>query len=283
MREQDEALRDLNEAYVLDGLRWSARSSVARTMEDFDPDTGHDQGWLGYTFHKLLKDRLDRVFSCGRFAVPTLDESLEEPLTEPLPEDSVVGLDVLGTGLTQRELDSMPRIAPGVVSRADLNGSPGWRSGVWRWLLASFPYGGADRIPWPQKSPTKRRVAAQPDPDQLAFDPDVMGLPLLSAVLADLARVGGAGDTTTLVLGHALDPDSGRAELPLGRPRLNSGGGDAWHWRIDLLRDGPPSGGQLRLAGRASPDSPSSGDVADAPVRLRRPESGTEEASGDRW
>jgi hypothetical protein len=281
MREQDEALRDLSAAHVLDGLRWSARSSVARTMEDFDPDTGHDQGWLGYTFHKLLKDRLDRVFSCGRYAVSAPDESgLEEleELEESVPEDAEVGLDVLGAGLTQRELDTMPRVAPGVVSRADLNGSPGWRSGSWRWLLASFAYGGADRILWPRKSPTKRRVAAQPDPDQLAFDLDAMGLP----VLAELARADGTDGTKTLVLGHALDPDSGRAELPLGRPRLNSGGGDAWHWRTDLLSDGPAGGGQFGFAGRASPDPPSSEDVADAPVRLRRPEAGTGQASGDR-
>lgn len=267
MSEQEDALQDLEGTRVLDGLRWAAQSSAERVLSDFDADTGHDQGWLGYTHHKLLKDRIDRVFSCGKYAVPS-------------PDEDAAGMDVLGAGLSQQDLLDMPHVSTGVVLRDDLNGSPGWRTREWRWLLASFRYGDGERIPWPQKSPTKQRVAAQPQPDQLAFDAEQMGMPGLADVLADLSQLPVA-PTTTLVMGHSLDPFAGGLQLPFGRPRLNHGGGDCWYWMTDLLDGWNPAGGRGRLGGAGSPAGPGPNVVPDAPVRLRRQSESAEGTSGD--
>lgn len=257
MSEHEDALGDLTPTRVLEGVRWAARTSAARVMDDFDADTGYDQGWIGYSFHKLLKDRLDRVFACGKFAVAS-------------PEQADEGLDVLGAGLSQADVETMPDVAPGVVLQDDLNGSPGWRSGEWRWLLASCRYGEVDRIPWQQKSPTKQRVAAQPAPGQLTFDAEQMGMPGLADVLADLSNLR-LVPTTTLILGHALDPDTGNVQLPFGRPRLHADDEDCWYWRQDLLQGQDPGGGAGRAGAPDAPNGPAPSDVPDAPVRLRRP------------
>ncbi|WP_123380178.1 hypothetical protein [Pseudokineococcus lusitanus] len=256
MSEQKQALEALEDARVLDGLRWAARSSASRVLSDYDSDTGHDQGWLGYSHHKLLKDRMDRVFSCGKYAVPSSGED-------------AAGLDVLGAGLDQEELLNMPLIPVGVVHRDELNGSPGWRAGEWRWLLASFRYGEGERIHWVQKSPTKQRVAAQPRPDQLMIEDEQLGI----SSLGDDAPVSIPSlmhdATTTLVLGHSLDPFSGGLQLPFGRPRLNLGGGDCWYWVTDLAGT-PGGGGGGRLVDPVRPGGQDGQVVADAPVRLRR-------------
>ncbi|MFJ2672847.1 hypothetical protein [Streptomyces sp. NPDC087525] len=66
MSEQQDALEDFESSGVLSALVWANASGYRRTMQDYDPDTGHDQGWIGSTAHKLLCDRLDRVFSTGK-------------------------------------------------------------------------------------------------------------------------------------------------------------------------------------------------------------------------
>lgn len=122
----------------------------------------------------------------------------------------------------------MPRLLPGAVRRANLNGSPGWRFGDWRWLQAAFPFGESSAIPWPQKSPTKRRVAAQrlPGPtDQPMLPVDEDEAHLFQDVMAAtlLAVDENADDLTTLVLAHAVQKELGVRELFLGRSRLNKG------------------------------------------------------------
>lgn len=266
MSEQSDAIEDLTPGNVLDGIRWAARTSAARVIGDYDPETGYDQGWLGYSLHKLLKDRLDRVFSCGKFAVAS-------------PEDSTEGLDVLAAGLRQEDVASMPVVRPGLVERDDLNGSPGWRAGHWRWLLASARYGEVERIPWPEKSPTKQRVAAQPAPGQLAFDSEQLGIPELVDLLADLSELE-LLPTTTLVLAHALDPETGDVQLPLGRPRLHFVD-DCWYWSTDLMDGWEPEGGAGRVGGPVLP-GPRPDDVPDAPVRLRRRSGRVDDADGGR-
>ncbi|NIZ90139.1 hypothetical protein [Kineococcus rubinsiae] len=256
MSEQDDALHDLGESLVLEGLRWAAASSANRVLSDYDAETGHDQGWLGYSHHKLMKDRMDRVFSCGKYAAPSVDES-------------AAGLDVVGAGLSQEDLRAMPQLASDLVVREDLNGSPGWRFGEWRWLLASFRHGEAHRIQWTRKSLTKQRVAAQRNPDQLAFDDEQLGIAELTDVFASLSQLT-AVPSTTLVLGHALDPFNGGVQLPLGRPRLNPGGTEPWYWMKDLVDDWQP-GGRGRVGSTGSNPSGSGGpDLPDAPIRLRR-------------
>jgi hypothetical protein len=266
MTEQEDALDDLHAAGVLEALRWAYRSAYDRVFADYGPETGHTQGWFGYTAHTLLADRLDRVFSCGKYVVESA-------------EDAITGIDVLHDGLTQRDVVTMPRVEPGVVVRADVNGSPGWRHDEWRWLLASFRFGAVHHIQWAKRSATKQRVASQGDPDQLAFDPQVLGIPEVVDALADLAS-GPPSPTTTLVLGHSADLTSGEGELPIGRPRLNLGGGEAWYWIADLLSGPLPGARRGGDHGPKQPNGDHTNDVPDAPVRLRRRASKPGQASG---
>lgn len=257
MTERENAQGDLSAAGVLDVLLWSFASARRRSLQDYDPETGHDQAWFGMTRYKLMVDRLDRCFSSGNYLVG-----------EDFAPES--GLDVLGAGLMPGELDVMPRLGSGVVGRDDLNGSPGWRLGRWRILLAAAQYGQATKIAWEQKSPTKRRVAAQPGPDQ-------MMLPLEDVpVLFELLK---ARDTATqpsaptLVLAHGLDAETGAAELLLGRPRLDEPGAPPWWWTINLLAT-PPSGEGERSTDLRPQGSggESASAVEDAPVFLRKTE-----------
>ena len=157
----------------------------------------------------------------------------------------------------------MPQLPPDLVRRADLNHSPGWRIDDLRFLLASCAFGKIDSLPWPQKSPTKQLVAKQPNPEpEMTLFDDLVA----EEVAGLLALDDDALDLTTLVSAHSLDAVSQRRELVLGRPRLNDGGGDAWHWYVDLL-GGPTSSGS-RQPESPAPSAPD--EVPDAPVRLRQ-------------
>ncbi|MFI1200902.1 hypothetical protein ACH4VR_15890 [Streptomyces sp. NPDC020883] len=255
MSEEQDALDCLREAGVLAGIGWAAKSAYARTMQDYDPEAGHGPGWVGYTAHDFLKDRQDRVFSCGRYTVSS-------------PTEASAGMDVVAQGLLPGEYDAMPRIEPGLVTRFNLNSSPGWRFANWRWLQTSFTFGHVDEIPWPQKSPTKQRVAAQPDPDPqpTLFDAD----PDFAEFVSDLVEA--EEDTenlVTLVLAHAVQKELNVRELFLGRSRLNPGGGMAWYWKHDLL-DYIPEIVDRKPQPIVPAPRPGSEAVADATVRLRR-------------
>jgi hypothetical protein len=224
-------------------------------MQSFDPDTGHKQGWIGYNTFEVLTDRLDRVFSLGRFAIEA-------------GVDPALGADLLALGLAPGEFKRIPRIEPGIVVRDDLNHSPGWLTRGWRILLQSYGGLDIDRIPWAQKSRTKQRVAKQPQPDQPQLPPEVLGLPMAADVLADLSRLPESDQATvTLVGAYSIDAVTGESAFYLGRPSYNHGGGDAWHWKYALREDGyggpgygiPPSG---------LGDGPA-GTVPDASVKLR--------------
>ncbi|MEV6004068.1 hypothetical protein AB0M25_33630 [Streptomyces griseomycini] len=261
MSEQQDALEDLGSRGVLSALPWANASAYRRTMQEYDPETGHDRTWIGTTAHTLTCDRLHRVFSTGRFAVDA-------------PEAASAGRDTIAAGLFPGEYPRMPIIAPGVVTWSDLNRSPGWRCGRWRLLLASFTYGESDRISWQQKSPTKRQVASQAKPDgyldrhpMLPFDDEAH--PSLEAVVQALIDEDEDDDVTTLIVAHSVDPELGLRELYLGRSRLNRGGGDAWYWKHDLLATdfGTPGTGTIPAPPGPRPGTPG---VQDAPVRLRR-------------
>jgi hypothetical protein len=255
MSEQDDAIADLQGNGVLAGLSWAWGSARRQTLESFDPDTGHDQGWVGYNTFKVLTDRLDRVFSLGRYAVP--------PETDP-----TVGSDILAQGLAPGEFDRMPQLLAGATVRDDLNGSPGWLSSGWRILLQSHGGLHIDQIPWPQRSWTKQRVANQPAPDAPMLPLDILELPMAMDVGEDLSAQPPADRViVTLVGAYAIDALTGESTFHIGHPRLNRGGGDAWYWRVQLDADG--HGGAGRGLPASTPgDSPVS-PVPDAPVRLR--------------
>lgn len=268
MSEEQQLISDLGEVGVLDGIRWAYVSATDRVAEDYSEAAGHDATWAGITRFTLFRDRLDRVFNCLRYSVAK-------------GGDGSVGLDLLNAELTERDIVTMPQLQSDLVNRADLNGSPGWAWGEWRWLLASSAYGKIDYIPWPQKSPTKQQVASQRNPEPLqpnlfeGFDEaEIAGLMIVGNPEFDL-------DRKTLVVAHAQDVDHDKREVVVGRPRLNVGGGLAWHWRHDLLTT-PLSEGSRRLDDIPSLEGPSS--VPDAPVRLRRrpnEQISSEQASGD--
>ncbi|GAA2788547.1 hypothetical protein [Saccharopolyspora taberi] len=262
MSEQQDVIAEFEDAGVLAGVRWAYLSATARSLEAYSEADGHDAAWLGNTRFTYFRNRLDRVFACERYAVHSGDDDSD--------------LDLLYAELSERDIETMPRLAPGLVRRSNLNGSPGWAHGHHRFLLASCVFGKLDRIPWPQKSPTKQQVAGQrnPEPPQPSLfedfaDEEVGGLEFAATAANELGLV-------TFVVAHSLDPISQQVELVLGRARLNSGGGQAWHWRHDLLGTPPVAGGR-RQGDTPLPTGPST--VPDAPVRLRRR---SEEDRGDR-
>ncbi|MGH3569103.1 MAG: hypothetical protein ACRDRH_24380 [Pseudonocardia sp.] len=253
MSEQQDVIAELGGVGVLAGVRWAYLSATTRSLETYSEPDGHDAAWLGNTRYTLFRDRLDRVFACERYAVHSGNDDAD--------------LDVLYDQLSEQDIDIMPRVDAGLVRRANLNGSPGWAHGEHRFLLASCNFGKLDCLPWPQKSPTKQRVARQrnPEPPQPSLFDDLQpeevgGLEAMLAAGRDL-------DFETYVVAHSLDPLSRQVELVLGRARLNSGGGQAWHWRQDLLGIAPADGGR-RIDGTPMPTGPST--VPDADVQMRR-------------
>lgn len=267
MGERDQVCDLLRGSGVLAAIRWAHRSAYDQVWQDFNPDGGHDQGWIGLTAHKYLINRQDRVFQCERYAAPAGQEH--------------VGRDVLAAGMADRDFQTMPVLAPGTVTRQDLNHSPGWVVGEWRWLMTSYEFGQLARIRWPRKSETKGAVARQPyvDEDGVLFPFEDLGLlPPLDS-LSDPDRV----LRHTLVLAHAMDLDTGETELFLGRSRWNEDRGAAWAWQQDLLALPPDAGRPGHRPQPADPGTASPDGVADARVQVRRPARGGAEprAIGD--
>ena len=259
--EQRDVIAELGNAGVLGGVRWAYLSATGRALDTYSEPDGHDAALLGSIRYTLFRDRLDRVFACERYAVRSGNEDAD--------------LDLLYDQLSEQDVDSMPRLDAELVRRCDLNGSPGWAYADLRFLLASGEFGRLDRLPWPQKSPTKRRVASQldPEPPQPALFEE---WELEEAGGLAMLATGQELDLRTYVVAHTLDPLSQQIELFLGRPQLNSGGGQAWSWRQNLLGT-PPADGGRRGGDAPLPFGPDT--VPDAPVRLRRP---AEERRDDR-
>lgn len=251
MGERERVIDDLTDAGVLAAIRWAHRSAHGQLWQDFDPDSGLDQQWVGLTAHKYLVNRQDRVFQCNGYAVPA--------------GAAGVGRDVLARGMHGQDFRSMPQLPPGLVERSDLNGSPGWRFGDWRWLMVSCEYHRVGEIVWSQRSETKDRVARQPYLD------DEIGLFRLAELLPPAESLSEEDRLlrNTLVLAHAMDPDSGETELHLGRSRSNDDHGPAWSWLVDLL-DLPVTATEPMIESTVDVD----GDTANASVRMRRPARG---------
>ncbi len=249
MSEQSDLIGRLEAVQFLASVRWAYGSATGRTLDDYSEDAGYDAAWLGQTRHTLFRDRLDRVTSCGRYALQA-------------DADENSGIDLVHAELPERDIVSMPQLPRDLVRRADLNLSPGWVVDNVRVLLASCPVGKVDNLPWPQKSPTKQRVASQANPDP---GPTLFDLMPSEEVSGLLALGEGSVDMDTYVIAHTLDPVSQRRELVLGRPRMNRGGGQAWYWRENLLLvPTDPGARRPEMPAAAAVDK-----VPDAAVRLR--------------
>jgi hypothetical protein len=271
MAEQQEVIAELTAAGVLAGIRWAYESATRRSLESYCEADGHDPAWLGHTRFTLFRDRLDRVFACARYAVPTVDGQLDR--------------DLLQAELSERDLATLPRVAPGVVSRRDLRGSAGWSYRRHWFLIASAEFGRVDTLPWLEKSVTKQLVAAQPGPDhrQPSLFEDVLTDGVVPDHLLPEGEAAGialpprpdpvllAADRQlklpAFIVAHSLDAETGEIELTFGRPWLNLRGGSAWHWREDLLAVPLPAVRRTDVPGAANADTLSS--VPDAQVRLR--------------
>lgn len=252
MSEQEDVVGELADLGVLAAVRWAFQAACARTLHDFDEADGHDAAWFGTTRHTLLRDRLDRVFHCRRYAA---QEGREGD-----------NLDLVFERLTQDEVDALPALDPMLVARADLQGSPGWSTGAYRFLLASTLYGEVETLPWPRKSETKQMVAAQHGPEDQPSLFDELADDEIGSLRALQVTAEAEFDRKTFVVAHSLDQISGDRELVIGRPFLNLGGGSAWRWRENLLRDLPFGSSRV-----SAPLLPSSPDVEpDATVRLRK-------------
>ncbi|SDD50193.1 hypothetical protein [Actinokineospora iranica] len=247
MDERDQVLGKLGDLGALGGVRWAHASAYGQLWQDYEPDGGHDQAWVGFTAHKFLINRQDRVFQCGEYTAPEGEPS--------------VGRDVLAKGIADRDFRTMPWLAPGIVVRHDLNASPGWVAGGWRWLMASYKFGHIDKIRWQDRSETKGVVARQP---HSADDGGLFGVAELFGLPESADGLRG-----TLVLAHAMDPDTGEVELFLGRSRWNAGGGVPWVWRENLLALPPAAGGGRPLVGEVG-QADTRDDAADARVHVRR-------------
>jgi hypothetical protein len=267
MDEQHDVIAELGDAGVLAGVRWAYESATRRALESYSEADGHDAAWLGNTRFTLFRDRLDRVFACDRYAASAADG---------------LDFDVLYAELSDQDLLTMPRLLPGLVRRCDLRGSAGWGYRGWRFLLASGEFGGLDTLPWLHRSTTKQLVALQRGPDirqpslfetLLAEDGAAEAFGGIDTVLLAADR---ELDLVTYIVAHSLDAFSGEIELVLGRPRLNLGGGPAWHWYQDLLTVPLPGAGRRPDADQVPADPTG---VPDAPVRLRRLEGGRSDAA----
>ncbi|MEU6020800.1 hypothetical protein [Micromonospora sp. NPDC047134] len=255
MTEDEKVIAEMTEGRIVEGLRWAVASAHTRAWADFDPETGHNQTVLGIAAHTLLVDRQDRVFRLERYIAT--DDGRDQ--------------DVLLAGLLPAERDSLPAVAG--VERADLNNSPAWRYGAYRWFLSSFEYGKVHDIAWGRKSPTKRKIAAQTgtdSPDQFVLPgtyDEPVGHALDTITLRELLEANVRD--VNIVLAHSIDPYSGATELFVGKPRLNVGGGRPWVWLRSLLPNDGGSGSGAKPEAPA-PTGPARGaDVPDAPVRLR--------------
>jgi hypothetical protein len=260
MSERAEVIGQLRDAGVLTAIRWAYESAARRAFGTFSPDDGHDAAWLGNTRYTLFRDRLDRVFSCERYAVPD-DEDEADP-------------DLLHAELTGEDVAGLPRIEPGRVIRADLYGSPGWAVGRpgsppdhrdLRFLLAAGDFGFVDTLQWARKGVTKRVVALQRPP--ASREPELFVDALFGPEEFISAYERPSFALPTYVVAHSLDPASGEIELVFGRPKLKPGDSESWHWFENLLAAGVPAaadlpaeGGKLRLVpGEGLPGRAASG------------------------
>lgn len=223
MSEEREAREFLLNAGFLHDVRDAHEATTRIVFSSLSRADGFKERSFGYTAFDVLESQLDRVFRTGEHAV-----------------------------------DHQPTLDDVVVTRDNLNGSPGWRCGPYRVLLKRYELGEVDAIRWDKLSPTKQAISKMdfPDDPQLALD--------LGEIEVDTRVV-------TLVLAHSASEEPMEMELFLGRPRFNADRGSPWWWRIAVSRESLGDDPRVALA---EPTLPIWDDEeADVPLRLRDPAS----------
>ena len=67
---KNEIILRFADAGILRAILWAYHSASNSTLSEYSADSGYDATWVGMTRFMLFRDRLDRVFSCGQYAVP---------------------------------------------------------------------------------------------------------------------------------------------------------------------------------------------------------------------
>ena len=253
MSAEEDAMNSLADSGLLQMLRWAAPVAFERTGQDYDDDAGHDQSIIGLHNFVYLRDLMDRAAATGKYALPK-------------DAGATLGTDLVRRGIAPEAFASMPSLRPGMISRSDYKGSPGWAAAGLRMLLQSYKIGKVDQIIWGQRSPAKRRVASQRyiGAETLFADED-WGIESIVGIPHD-----GEFEGLTLVAAHALDPFTGRFEVFVGQSKNPERRGDGcWHWRVPILSGGTPLGTTEAPVIPALPGTAASTDVEEIGVTLK--------------
>lgn len=247
-RDQSDILKQLEQSGIIDAISWAASTSAISSIQQFDPEQGHDRAWLGTTRHNQLSDRLDRVFSVNNYALE--------------PEDNQIKSDGSRlVGLPDEARASIPAIEPGLVSRSNLLQSPGWQFEDIRLLIQSAPIDSFESYSWKSKGGVKKRVA------EIRHDPVTVSRPIQTSLL--LPEVdddfGESDEVTNLIVMHGLDEVTHNRKLAIGRAHYQEGDSRPWHW-LEYLYEGPSGGNKQRLI----PPKPARKPTSQPLVRLRK-------------
>jgi hypothetical protein len=231
---ENEALDQLAASGLATVIKWAAPVAFARTAQDFDEDSGHDQSIIGGHNYVYVRDLMDRSTGNGRYARGA--------------DVTGLGDDFVSRGIPAQALTTMPNLENDSIVRSDYQQSPGWAAGNIRLLIQSYKFGKIDKIRWVR--PAKKRVAGQQFRTSVPlFEDEDMGLQSVPGIPDD-----DGFDGTTLIAAHASNPITGQFELYIGQSKNPAYRGDScWHWRRLLLRDGQSP---LDLRAPASPDLP---------------------------
>ncbi|WP_300267095.1 hypothetical protein [Microbacterium sp.] len=248
---RDDVLEALRRTNAIAGLSWAFGVACEQILEDFTRGSGYGALTAGVGRYEVLANRLDRVFSCGDYAV---DAGMES-----------AGLDFLFEGLSETARTTMPLMPAGTVTRSNLNGSNGWSLEGFRFITHAFEVGERARLDWTRATPTVQAVSRQmPE----AFVPSTLLDQILQAAeREDLAAqdVLPVVGMPTYVLGHALNLATFERELIIGHSRYNDDLGNPWNWTEDL--EAGTDGGPVA---RPKPGAvPPRSDEPDVAVRLR--------------
>lgn len=252
--EQIQTITELKQLQAISAIEWAIKAGTRRVLEDHSEAAGYNRATLGTNLHNLIRDRLDRVFSSKKYDVSQQNYRGD------------TGVDILYSELSQDEIDSMPKIQPGLAYRSDLNNSPGWIIGDKRFLLQSFKPECLHDIRWGSKSPTKQRVAEKPFND---ITPPDDGQSMLDMELPEPSHAASLNQPTpTLIIAYSVDEIQNKIEAAIGRSRYVIGERNPkpWHW-VELIKITSPS---IKTAIPSDLTSQSNDLMVDPPVRLRK-------------
>ncbi|WP_141758813.1 hypothetical protein [Corynebacterium sp. HMSC075D04] len=195
---------------ILPGIQWALMTGIDGALSQYDPATGHNAWVLGSLAYNQIFDRFDRVFSTGRYLIPS-------GATDDVPRADVL------EGLPESAANLMPTIPPGDVQREYINQVPGFRFGPYSLLTQSSGSHSLDDFVWSSlRKKTKHEIAclsycdSKEESGQLSLELGEDSLPSSSFVIV-CYRVSTSGYTA----GYGL-------------PRDNSHGGSPWHWFTEL-------------------------------------------------